>query len=129
MAGGLDQLFSKLILTFNNMNILVTGGAGFTRPHRQRAEWHFTYVLESLKDNKLYIGWTNNLEKRLTDHNNGKVNSTKLRSPFELIYYEACLLKDLAIKREKYFKTGFGRRFLKNRLAGSRGGRVGKITQ
>ncbi|MDP2683927.1 MAG: GIY-YIG nuclease family protein [bacterium] len=87
--------------------------------------WYYTYVLESTKDEKLYIGWINNLEKRFEDHNSEKVNSTKWRSPLNLIYFEACLSKDMAIKREKYFKTGFGRRFLKNRLAGSRGGRVG----
>jgi len=85
---------------------------------------YYTYVLESTKDQKLYIGWTNDLKKRLEKHNSGKVPSTELRKPLKLIYYEACLSKEAAIKREKYFKTGFGRRFLKNRLAGSRGGRV-----
>ena len=106
--------------------ILITGGAGFTRPHRQRAiNFYFTYVLQSLKDNNLYIGWTNDLKNRYEKHRNGKVDSTKYRLPLELIYYEACLSKEAALKREKYFKTGFGRRFLKNRLAGSRGGRVG----
>ena len=45
--------------------ILVTGGAGFTRPPRQRAQSYFVYVLESLKDGKLYIGWTDNLKERL----------------------------------------------------------------
>lgn len=103
---------------------LVTGGAGFTRPHRQRASMYYTYVLLSLKDKKLYIGWSDDLMSRYAEHINGKVQSTKFRRPLQLIYYEACLLKEMAIKREKYFKTGFGRRFLKNRLAGSRGGRV-----
>ena len=83
-----------------------------------------TYVLESKKDTNLYIGWTNDLKERYKKHNEGKVESTKNRRPLKLIYYEACLSKQDAIKREKYFKTGFGRRFLKNRLAGSRGGRV-----
>jgi putative endonuclease len=97
---------------------------------------YYTYVLESAKDQNLYIGWTNDLKKRYEKHNLGKVFSTKMRRPFKLLYYEACLSKEDAIKREKYFKTGFGRRFLKNRLAGSRlsarvsrdkvdGGRVG----
>ncbi|MFH1428077.1 MAG: GIY-YIG nuclease family protein [Patescibacteria group bacterium] len=86
---------------------------------------YYTYVLLCLKDNKLYIGWTDDLKNRFKKHNEGKVESTKYRKPFILIYYEACLSKEAAIKREKYFKTGFGRRFLKNRLAGSRGGRVG----
>jgi len=105
--------------------VLVTGGAGFTRPHRQRAVWYYTYVLEGLKDVNLYIGWTDNLNKRLQNHHSGKVVSTKWRRSLKLIYFEACLSKEAAIRREKYFKTGFGRRFLKNRLAGSRGGRVG----
>lgn len=107
------------------MRILVTGGAGFTRPHRQRAKWYYTYVLESLKDGNLYAGWTDNLKERLVKHNNGKVESTAQRRPLKLIYYEACLSKEATLRREKYFKTGFGRRFLKNRLTGSRGGRVG----
>jgi len=88
---------------------------------------YYTYVLESIKDRNLYIGWTDDLRNRYKKHNSGQVESTKTRRPFILIYYEACLSKDNAIKREKYFKTGFGRRFLKNRLAGSRGGRVGSV--
>ena len=72
---------------------------------------YYTYVLESKKDQKLYIGWTNDLKKRYEKHNLGKIFSTKMRRPLILIYYEACLSKEDAIKREKYFKTGFGRRF------------------
>lgn len=77
---------------------------------------YYTYVLKSYIDNKLYIGFTNDLKKRLTEHNTGKCKSTVSRKPFELIYFEGCLDKDKAIKREKYFKTGFGRRYLKERL-------------
>jgi len=84
---------------------------------------YFTYVLESLKDGRIYIGWTDDLKSRFFEHKKGKVPATEFRRPLRLIYYEACLSKESAIKREKYFKTGFGRRFLKNRLAGSRGGR------
>jgi len=87
---------------------------------------NYTYVLESAKDKKLYIGWTNDLTSRFLEHSKGKVSATKDRRPLILVYYEACLSKEAAIKREKYFKTGFGRRFLKNRLVGSRGGRVSK---
>lgn len=76
----------------------------------------YTYVLKSKKDDKLYIGYTDNLNKRIRKHNDGKVESTKNRRPFTLLYFEACLDKDRAIKREKYFKTGFGRRFLKSRI-------------
>ena len=77
---------------------------------------NYTYVLKSLKDNKLYIGWTNDLKRRFSNHSLGKVIATRDRRPLELVYYEACLDKEKAIKREKYFKTGFGRRFLNDRL-------------
>ena len=103
-------------------NVVVAGGA---RPHRQRAsQMYYTYILESLRDKNLYIGYTDNLKERFGSHQKGKNISTASRTPFSLIYYEACLSKDAAIRREKYFKTGFGRRFLSNRLKGSRGGRV-----
>jgi putative endonuclease len=76
----------------------------------------YTYVLRSKKDNKLYIGYTEDLRERLKRHKKGNVPATKLRLPIELVYYEACLDCDNAVKREKYFKTGFGRKFLKNRI-------------
>jgi len=52
----------------------------------------------------------------LGEHNHGKVSSTKNRDPFKLIYYEACLNEQDARAREKYLKTGMGKRYLKNRL-------------
>lgn len=76
----------------------------------------YTYVLKSKKDGLLYIGHTKNLKERFKDHNKGLVESTKLRRPFLLVYYEACLDEHKAIKRERYFKTGFGRRYLKTRI-------------
>ena len=78
--------------------------------------FYYTYVLKSLKDDKLYIGCTSNLKQRLDDHNSGKVKATYSRRPLKLIYFEACLSKGAAFKREKYLKSGFGRRFLKRRL-------------
>ena len=77
---------------------------------------YFTYVLKSEYDSKLYIGFTNDLQKRVEEHHQGAVASTANRGPLKLVYYEACLNAEDALKREKYFKTGFGRRFLKNRL-------------
>ena len=67
-------------------------------------------------DNKLYIGYSNDLKNRYKEHCQGLVESTKYRRPLKLVYYEACLEENKAIKREKYFKTGFGRRFLKQRI-------------
>ena len=78
--------------------------------------FYYTYVLKSIKDGKHYIGWTDDVQKRLSLHNKGAVYATKFRLPLEWEYYEACKTKEKAIKREKYFKTGFGRRFLKDRL-------------
>lgn len=76
----------------------------------------YTYVLRSDKDGRLYIGYIDDLKKRLEKHMLGKVKITKHRRPFRLIYYEACISKIKAIAREKYFKTGFGRRYLKDRI-------------
>lgn len=77
----------------------------------------YTYVLQSNKDGKLYIGWTTNLNNRILNHNKGLVGSTKDRLPLKLVYYEACLQKDKAIEREKQLKTGFGRAYLKRRIS------------
>lgn len=77
---------------------------------------YYTYVLRSTIDKNLYIGWTNDLKKRLITHNAGLVEATKYRKPLSLIYYEACLSEEKAIKREKQLKTGFGRLYLKNRI-------------
>ena len=78
--------------------------------------FYFTYVLYSVKDGKFYIGHAMDLKNRIKKHQQGLVPSTRPRRPLKLIYFEACLDLSLAIKREKYFKTGFGRRFLKSRL-------------
>ena len=76
----------------------------------------YTYVLKSNVDSKFYIGCTSDLKKRFEEHNTGKVEATKSRLPMVLVYYEACLSKAKAFKREKYFKTGYGRRFLTERV-------------
>lgn len=76
----------------------------------------YTYILKSEVDGKLYVGWTNDLKERFKKHQLGKVKSTKNRRPLQLVYYEACLLKEQAIAREKQLKTGFGRKYLKNRI-------------
>ena len=78
--------------------------------------FYYTYVLKSRKDSKLYVGFTQDIEKRVEEHNKGLVEATRSRVPFDLLYYEACQSKEKALHREKYFKSGFGRRFLKERL-------------
>lgn len=69
-----------------------------------------------MKDNKLYIGYSRNLKERIKYHNNGKVEATKNRRPFELIYYEAFKNQQDATNREKFYKTGWGRNHLKKIL-------------
>lgn len=81
--------------------------------------FYYTYILKSKKDGKMYTGLTNDLRKRLLQHNNGQSIHTKGRGPFEVIYYEACLLEEKARSRELYLKSGMGKRYLKNRLGAS----------
>jgi putative endonuclease len=76
----------------------------------------YTYVLKSLKDGELYIGFSKDLKNRLNEHNKGLVSITKNRRPFKLVYYEACLSYTKAVEREKSLKTGFGRAYLKRRI-------------
>lgn len=79
----------------------------------------YTYVLKSAQDGKNYIGYSNNLKKRLKEHEFGYNFSTSFRRPFLLIYYEACQSEKDAKQREKYLKTTAGRRFLAKRLRNS----------
>ena len=81
---------------------------------------NYVYVLKSTIDNELYIGSTNDLKRRLREHNTGKSFSTSWRGPFELIYYEAYKnLKD-AREREKALKLrGNSRKHLINRISRS----------
>ena len=76
----------------------------------------YVYVLLSEKDKKFYTGYTQNVNLRLIQHNSGEVKSTKNRVPFKLIYWEGCLNQKDALHREKYLKTAWGKRYLKNRL-------------
>ena len=77
---------------------------------------HCVYVLRSLLDGKLYVGLTNSLSGRLDKHNAGLVASTQRRRPFELIYWEGCLNRGDAARREKYLKSAWGKRYLKARF-------------
>ncbi len=79
--------------------------------------FYYVYILRSDKDGKLYIGFTNKLSKRLSRHRSGKVFSTSWRLPLELVYYEAYLSESDARKREKFFKTGWGRNYIMRNMA------------
>ena len=65
---------------------------------------HFTYILKSKKLKKLYLGHTNNLQKRFVQHNQGLVKSTKSYLPWGIIYYEAYFSKEDAVHREQNLK-------------------------
>ena len=77
---------------------------------------YFVYILYSHKDNKLYIGYTEDLENRFSLHTNGIITSTKNRRPLELIYYEAYRNQLDAKKREIFLKSGSGHRFIKKQM-------------
>ena len=79
-------------------------------------QMYYVYVLRSLKDKKLYIGYSENLKRRFLEHQNGDVPSTKPRRPFDLIFYEAYKNMKDAKRREKYFKTDKGMSSLKMML-------------
>ena len=76
----------------------------------------YTYVLRC-GDGNLYIGSTSNLRRRLSEHQAARVPATAPRLPVTLEYYEACRSERGARVREKQLKTGFGRAYLKRRLA------------
>ena len=79
-------------------------------------KFYYVYVLFLKKDKKFYTGYTKNLKLRLERHKNKKIESTKNRGVFKLIYFEGCLNQKDATHREKYLKTYLGRFFLKKRL-------------
>lgn len=78
--------------------------------------YYYIYVLESEKDRNFYVGFTNNLHRRMKEHTEGMVQSTKNRRPVRLVYWEGCLDQNDATIREKYLKTAWGKRYIKNRL-------------
>ena len=75
---------------------------------------YYVYVLKSPK--QFYTGSTNNLKRRLAEHQSDRTFSTKNRGPWQLIYYEASESEKDARVREQYLKTAWGKRYLKNRL-------------
>ncbi len=81
-----------------------------------RGHMYYVYILRSIKDNLLYTGYTNDISRRIAEHNRGYVQSTRRRRPLNLIYYEAYIEKADAINREVFLKSGSGKRYLKKQL-------------
>jgi len=84
-------------------------------PERDTKNMFYVYLLLN-NNNRLYTGFTSDLRKRFEEHNDKKSIYTKHRGPYQLIYYEACLDENDARQREKYLKSGTGKRFIKSRL-------------
>ncbi len=84
------------------------------RPSRIRRDVSrfYIYILYSLKDSGLYIGFTSDLKKRLLQHSKSQVTATKFRTPFKLIHYEYFVDKKDAKAREVFLKSGYGRKQL-----------------
>ena len=78
--------------------------------------YYYIYILKSEKDGQFYTGYTKDLKNRLKQHNNGEVYSTQKRRPLKLVYFEGCLNQQDGAKREKYLKTSWGKRYIKNRI-------------
>ena len=76
----------------------------------------YIYCIESIINKELYFGITRDLKRRIKEHNQKLNFSTKCYAPWKIIYYEACLNKEDAIRREHYLKTSQGRRMFKARL-------------
>jgi len=81
------------------------------------SDMYYVYILQSIpKPTFTYKGLTDNLERRLTQHSKGKVKSTKLFLPFNLIHVELCETREEARTVEKMFKSGYGREIIKELL-------------
>jgi len=76
----------------------------------------YVYVLRSESDSGFYIGFSTDLKRRLSEHKRGASFATKSRGPWKLIYYEAYTEHEDAEGREKFLKSGAGRRFLRAQL-------------
>jgi putative endonuclease len=78
--------------------------------------FYYVYVLRSIRDGQLYIGFSSDINQRLKQHNHGHTLSTRNRRPLRLIYIECFSVKSDALAREKYFKSGYGHKQLQEIL-------------
>ncbi|MDO8517862.1 MAG: GIY-YIG nuclease family protein [bacterium] len=75
---------------------------------------YWVYALKSNIQKYIYVGMTNDIDRRIAEHNAGRAKTTKPYAPFKLIYSETAGDRQSARKREKYLKSGIGKEFLKN---------------
>jgi len=81
---------------------------------------YYVYILQSKKDGNYYIGYSEDLRRRMSEHSLGKVESTKHRHPLKLLCYEAYNTKSEASRREKFLKSSDGKKDLNRRLIESK---------
>ncbi|MBI2446869.1 MAG: GIY-YIG nuclease family protein [Parcubacteria group bacterium] len=74
---------------------------------------YFVYAIRSTQRNYIYVGLTNNIERRIKQHNDGKEKTTRAYSPFRVIYVDKFEDRKSAREKEKYLKSGTGKEFLK----------------
>ena len=89
---------------------------GVARRKRRNANMYFVYVIQSNSE-KIYTGHTIDLQRRLSEHNNKLCKTTKIDRDWKLVYYESFSTRGDAMKREKWLKTGQGRRYLKENIS------------
>ncbi len=82
----------------------------------QQSTNYVVYFLRSQKDDKLYIGKTNNLDRRIAEHRQGQVSSTKARRPLILLGYETCQTEQETLELERIYKKGYKREELRRRF-------------
>ena len=76
---------------------------------------YFVYAIKGLERNYIYVGLSNDVKRRLCEHNSGKNKTTRIYRPFVIIHVEKCLDRPSARVREKYLKSGVGKEFLKRK--------------
>ena len=74
---------------------------------------YYVYAISSIHRNYIYVGLTDNIERRVSEHNSGRNKTTKPYSPFLLIHFEECATRIEAREKEKYYKSGIGKEKLK----------------
>jgi putative endonuclease len=82
------------------------------------------YLLQSKRNGSLYIGYSRDIKRRLSEHNDGKVASTAPYRPYKMIYGELFVNRKDATLREKYLKTGWGRNYLHKTLQNTIGNKI-----
>ena len=97
----------------NSLNLNAAGTFNCKAIITFRHMFYYVYILKSLKNDSLYIGYTSDLKNRIKNHNSCKIKSTKNLKPWRLVYYEAFVSKNAARKDELFLKTGKGRERLK----------------